>query len=214
MFKVREDMFIGFYRGWVWLTYIGAISAIFGIYNAIYGEVWIALICLLISGVCDSFDGKIAAKFKRTKEEKQYGTQIDSLCDVVSFLILPVMICYGMGLNSRIHIVIYIGFILCGLIRLAYFNVVSEKNGEKSKGTFYYRGLPVTSVAIVFPLVYLLRFFTTIDRFETIYISVMTFVAFLFILNFKLKNPSIAWKYVFLGFVVIMISVFVYLGVR
>lgn len=45
---------------------------------------------LLISGLCDAFDGMIArTKTDRTEQEKQYGIQIDSLSDLVALGVLP-----------------------------------------------------------------------------------------------------------------------------
>ena len=48
-----------------------------------------AYLSLLISGICDMFDGKVARKCKRNKKEKMFGIEIDSLADTVNFLLLP-----------------------------------------------------------------------------------------------------------------------------
>ena len=86
---------IGFYNPSVILTYISLISASFG-FSVLLGDgensVFAALIALMISGVCDMFDGAVAQKVKRNEEEKMFGIQIDSLCDLVAFGALPAMI--------------------------------------------------------------------------------------------------------------------------
>ena len=70
---------IGFYNYTVILTYVGMLSGFMGIVSAWSGNLKMALLCLIFAGVCDMFDGKIASTMKRTKQEKRFGVQIDSL---------------------------------------------------------------------------------------------------------------------------------------
>ncbi len=94
-------MFLGFYDYTVVLTYISLGISVFGITRALEGDFKVAIFCLALSGLCDMFDGKIArTKKNRTEDEKNFGIQIDSFCDVVCFGIFPVMICYCLGVNT------------------------------------------------------------------------------------------------------------------
>lgn len=149
---------IGFYNYTVILTYMGAAAAACGIFFAVSGFPFWGVICLLFAGLTDMFDGKIASTMKRTDSEKAFGIQIDSLCDLVSFCVLPVAIGYGMGLSGGFFYVSAMVYLLCGIIRLAYFNV-DEANRQKNEGgrrkTYY--GLPVTTAAIIFPLIFGLK---------------------------------------------------------
>ena len=79
-------MFIGKYNKPVWLTYLSLTSAVIGIFCSIKSKILIAFICLILSGVCDMYDGKVARSCKRTKMEKQYGVEIDSLSDIIAFV--------------------------------------------------------------------------------------------------------------------------------
>ena len=82
-------MFLGIYDYTVILTYISLGISVFGITRALEGDFKVAIFCLALSGLCDMFDGKIArTKKNRTDDEKNFGIQIDSLCDVVCFGIL------------------------------------------------------------------------------------------------------------------------------
>ena len=77
---------IGFYDYTVVVTYISLVSSILGMFCAIDGKLPLAVFCLAFSGLCDMFDGKIArTKKNRTDDEKSFGIQIDSLCDIVCF---------------------------------------------------------------------------------------------------------------------------------
>ena len=73
------------------------------------------------------FDGKIArTKKNRTEDEKRFGIQIDSLCDVVCFGVFPIVLCYELGMTHFYSIPILIFYGLAGVIRLGYFNVMEQ----------------------------------------------------------------------------------------
>ena len=79
---------LGYYNPSVILTYLSLIFASLGIARAMEGgseNIFVAVFLLLLSGACDMFDGAIAARCKRNEEEKLFGVQIDSLCDLVAF---------------------------------------------------------------------------------------------------------------------------------
>ena len=184
--------FIGFYDYTVILTYLSLVSAVTGITAASRGSLHAAVLCLLFSGICDAFDGMVArTKKNRTEDEKAFGIQLDSLCDVVSFGVFPAMICYFMGINGIVGMVILYAYCLCALIRLAFFNVLEGKRQKTEGGcNKTYRGLPVTSISMVFPLVYLLRFVLPEQIFLIVMQAVMAASAFLFVLDFSVKKPD------------------------
>lgn len=136
---------------------------------------------LVLSGVCDMFDGKIARMCKRTKEEKEFGIQLDSLADTFNFLAVPVIIMLSLNMHSAFDILAFMLLILCGVARLAYFNVHAELDGPVK----FYKGLPVTSTAIIYPLLGLLHGVIDEDLFIKIYLIATYLIAFLFVFNFK-----------------------------
>lgn len=148
---------LGYYDYTVILTYCGMLFAVCGIFRVMSGDFWSAAICLMAAGVCDMFDGTIAATKKRTESEKRFGIQIDSLSDLISFGVLPGIFVYMISEKNTGAGVAVGFFILCALIRLAYFNVLEEERQrtttEKRKS---YLGVPVTTVAILLPAVFLL----------------------------------------------------------
>lgn len=191
----QQKMLIGYYSKSVFITYLGVISGTIGMYFAFNHKITYALICLIISGICDAFDGKVARKCKRTNNEKSFGIQIDSLADMVSFIFLPVTIFYGLGYTAWYNVMIFALFTLGGVIRLGYFNVIADEHKEGP--VTYYSGLPVTASAIAFPLVYLCSNFLTTPEFKILYTLLMLFIALLYVLNFKLKKPDKKVIYIF-----------------
>ncbi len=192
---------IGFYNYTVILTYIGLASAVTGIYFAMDGKhIIVSVIALLISGLCDMFDGKIARTMERTDAEKKFGIQIDSLCDLICFGFLPGAIGYAVGMNKIYHYFILVFFTLAAVIRLAYFNVMEEERQKKTKEVRRtYEGLPVTSVALIMPLLYGFRKNIGSDYFAEVYAVVMLLVGIAFITRFKIKKPQMRTMLVFVG---------------
>lgn len=187
-------MFIGKYDKSVIITYVGTFSAMLGIYFILGSStpnLTGSIICLMLAGICDMFDGKIARMCKnRTEEDKQYGIQIDSLADIVAFIIYPIIILYGIyksfniGMCPYVVIPVLTVFTVCGISRLAYFNI----HTAAEKSIDYYSGLPVTSTAIIFPVIYLLRYILDTKLFVSIYLSTFVIISFLMIYNFKVKK--------------------------
>lgn len=198
---------IGFYNYSVIVTYLGVISSMIGISLACNGIFDGAILCLALAGACDTFDGKIARAMKnRTHEMEIFGVQIDSLCDMVCFGVTPAVICYQMGLKSVAGICCEIFFVLCGVIRLAYFNMLEELKHSKPASADekkYYHGLPITCITIIFPVVYMFR--TLLDGHFTILLAVMLlFVGFFYILDFRLKKPGNAVVAAIMAFVALV----------
>ena len=184
-------MFLGFYDYTVVLTYISLGISVFGITMALEGNFRMAIFCLALSGLCDMFDGKIArTKKNRTEAEKNFGIQIDSLCDVVCFGVFPAMICYCLGVNTPAGVAALIFYSIASVIRLAYFNVTEAKRQTQTEeNRKYYQGLPITSMAIILPFLYLMRRYYMIHFLIVIHIAVII-VGLLFILNIKVKKPQ------------------------
>lgn len=184
-------MFIINLKKSVLLTYLGVIFGVISMTLAFtkmaFAEVEYmrySLVLLILAGICDMFDGKVARMCKRTKEEKNFGIQIDSLADTVNFLVLPVVIMLSLGMTSVLDMCIYIVFILCGISRLALFNC----NADLDKPVPYYNGLPVTSTSVIYPLIGLFHGRISDSAFHYVCIFATLIVGLLFIT--KIKVPK------------------------
>ena len=194
-------MFIGKYDKSVIVTFLGTLSAMTGIYLILgYSEpkLTVAMICLIIAGICDMFDGKVARMCKnRTESDMEYGIQLDSLADMIAFVAFPIITLYGVSkyfdvaLQPVVAVLAVTLFTIGGISRLAYFNLTATK----SEPVKYYTGLPVTTTAMIFPLVYLLRYVIPSQIFVSIYLSIFFLVAFLFVFKFKIRKPKKSWWY-------------------
>jgi len=221
--KKTKFPFLGFYHYGVILTYLSVISAVIGIYFSVGGNKdpmpEIGIICLLISGICDSFDGAVARTRKnRSKEDKMFGERIDSLSDLIAFGVAPTAIGFGLEINRWFFLPVFFLYILCALIRLAYFDVTEEirmedPNCGKRK---FYEGLPVTCSAFIIPVFYLIA-----TMFEphslgltlTMLIGYLS-VAILFISKFKLSKLSNKGVFKLILLVSILLSILLFLNLK
>ena len=152
---------IGVYDYTVIATYLSLLFGLAGIYSASRGNLFAAILFLMLAGLLDAFDGRIARTQKnRTDTEKRFGIQIDSLNDLVCFGVLPAAIGTAMGCTAIWFLTTMAFFTLCALIRLAYFNVMEEERQEgTSEVRKFYLGVPVTSASFIVPAYYLLSLY-------------------------------------------------------
>ena len=187
---------LGYYNYTVVLTYLGMVMAFTGILTACDGNINGALICLMLAGVCDLFDGTIARTMKRKAEEKRFGIQIDSLSDLIGFGVLPGILLYRMVEKSLVGIIVSVVYVLCALIRLAYFNVMEEKRqDETQEARTCYQGLPVTVSSILIPASYYIQNMAGIRNGEGTLIT-MSIMAAAFLLPIKVQKPHFLGKIV------------------
>ena len=115
--------------------------------------------------------------------------QLDSLCDMVSFGVFPALLLYFRGVDSMIGVAILIFYVLCALIRLAFFNALETKRQMMEAGCAKeYRGLPVTTSAIIFPAFFLFGVFLPESVNIAVYHLLPSVTGFLFILDFRVPK--------------------------
>ena len=144
--------FIGCFNKSVILTYIGMIFSLTGTFNLLINKnLELSIVLFILAGICDLFDGAIARKCKRNEVQKNFGIQLDSLVDVVSFVGYPVILLYYMWkTSSPLFVLVSAFYMICGITRLAWFNV----NSDNFKDSF--QGLPVTYSSLIIPVFYVI----------------------------------------------------------
>lgn len=185
--------FLGVYDYTVILTYASLVSAVCGMMLSAAGQFTAAVLCLLASGICDAFDGVVArSKSNRTEEEKAFGIQLDSLCDTVSFGVFPAMLCFHLGVQGVLGWLILSAYCVCGVMRLACFNVLETRRQAVEDGTSrFFHGIPITSSALVIPLVFCFRDVIGVSAFPIVLQVVLALLAFFFILDFPVPKPDV-----------------------
>ena len=143
--------------------------------------------------------------------ECDYGIQIDSLSDLVAFGVLPACMGGALILDSpflqalteqyRDRWFFYLGAlilfailllnVLAAMIRLAWFNVTEEERQRTEGGVRkYYTGLPVTSAALIFPVVMLAQYLTVADI-SLVYIAVALLTGLAFVSQMQVPKPGL-----------------------
>jgi CDP-diacylglycerol---serine O-phosphatidyltransferase len=115
-------------------------------------HLWLAFVLLPVALVADFFDGYVARL--DTRRQSVLGADLDSLSDVISFGVAPAVLGFTLGLRGGWDMLCLTYFVVCGVSRLARFNVTSAALADAETGKVkYFEGTPIpTSVAIVFVL--------------------------------------------------------------
>ncbi|KAI5958428.1 CHO1 [Candida margitis] len=91
----------------------------------------------------DFFDGRVA---RLRNKSSLMGQELDSLADLVSFGVSPATIAFAIGFQSTIDVLLLTFWVLCGLTRLARFNIsVNNIPKDKTGKSQYFEGLPIPS---------------------------------------------------------------------
>ena len=110
---------------------------------------WTAFILLPLALVCDVLDGYVARLNKA--RQSVFGADLDSLADVISFGVAPAVLGFTLGLRGGWDMLILTYFVICGVSRLARFNVTAASLTDADTGKVrYFEGTPIpTSIIIV-----------------------------------------------------------------
>jgi len=113
-------------------------------------HIWFACGLIPAALVFDVLDGRIARWRQKSSE---LGRELDSLADVISFGVAPAAIAYGCGMQGLWDRIVLVFFVVCGVSRLARYNITAVKlsgGGDKVK---YFEGTPIpTSLLLVIVL--------------------------------------------------------------
>src|SRR5580765_2095638 len=110
---------------------------------------WLAFLLLPSALACDVLDGYVARL--NPKRQSVLGADLDSLADVISFGVAPAVLGFTLGLRGGWDMLILTYFVVCGVSRLARFNVTAEALADADTGKVkYFEGTPIpTSIVIV-----------------------------------------------------------------
>ncbi len=117
------------------LTATNLLCGFYSVMSSVQGRLGEASVAILAAAFFDGVDGKVA---RLTRSSSRFGTEFDSLCDVISFGVAPALLAFSWGLHGhRVGWLAAFLFVVCGALRLARFN--SQDGGANS----YFQGLPI-----------------------------------------------------------------------
>src|SRR5262245_7211482 len=186
----------------------------YSIISALKGHFDNAAIAIGIGAVLDGLDGRIA---RMTKTTSDFGLELDSLADVVTFGVAPAILAFSWGLGSFAgiqgdatkHVTQFgwfatFAFVLCGALRLARFNVQARKPAEAGSKRFFV-GLPIPAAAgAIAAVVHFFKDQIVLVSSALVWYFLVAFVAFLMISTvryysfkeFDMKKPRPRWTFV------------------
>ncbi len=132
------------------LTFLNLVCGFTSILLSIGGKHAEAVSVLLLAVVFDYFDGKTARIMQRKTD---FGREMDSLADLISFGLAPAIHGYMLLPFNLFTIIALVFFVTCGMVRLARYNVMHYDSG--------FMGMPITTNGILFPILYSVPFLHT-----------------------------------------------------
>ena len=125
------------------LTMANAVCGLVSIMFAISGQYAYAALSMIGALVFDFLDGKAA---RWLNQQNEFGKELDSLADTVSFGVAPAIFAFSL-IQTKLAIIAFAIFVFCGILRLARYNITSSS----VQG---FVGMPITLNGIIIPLIY------------------------------------------------------------
>ena len=171
------------------LTLGGVCLGISSIKFSIDGNFSLAVTLILCAAILDALDGRIARLIKGTSD---FGKELDSLTDFVSFGIAPAFLLYFWELNNygKLGWAITLIYSVCCVLRLARFNLTKIDNQQEWKDNFF-EGIPSPAggLLILTPLIYELSDLNLSINIKIITPYLTLFIALLLVS--KIPTPSL-----------------------
>lgn len=182
---------------------LGLMSAVIGIYFAIQGNFPAAIIGVLWAVLFDWFDGIIARKMKgRTKLQGDFGAQLDSMIDIVSFGILPAILLLSYGNYNIWFLPGAFVIVAASAIRLTYFNVYGLIDSHT------YKGFPLDNNVLILAFLFLFEGLFTHIVFSIIIYALMMLLSALNLSSIPTPKFGGKWVYILVVYVVVLTSIF------
>jgi phosphatidylserine synthase len=184
----------------------GLLCALLGVYFAILKNFPMAIIGMIWAVLFDWGDGIIARKIKgRTGMHREFGGQLDSLIDMVSFGICPAVFLLSYGNFSPWFLPGAFVIVAASAIRLSYFNVFGLIDDST------YMGLALDNNVIIFSFLFLFEGF-----FNSTVFSIIIYILLLAMAGFNLapvQTPKFAgkWFYILMAYTVILTIIYSYI---
>ncbi len=195
------------------LTLIGVCLGITSIKFAMDGNFGFAVLFIIVAAILDGLDGRVARMIKGTSD---FGKELDSLTDFVSFGIAPVFVIYFWELNQfgKVGWLLVLLFSVCCVLRLARFNLTKFDTNEEWKMNFF-QGIPSPAggCIILFPIMYDLSLFSNYYKIS----NLSPFIVFLSSVLLISSVPTFSFKkivvqrqttlFLLLGFALFFVSI-------
>lgn len=181
----------------------GLLSAVLGVYFAIRGVFPAVMIALLWAVVFDWSDGRVARRMKgRTRDQRAFGGQLDSLIDLVSFSIAPAVLLLSVGRFSPWFVPGAFLIVATGVIRLSYFNVFGLVDDST------YRGLALDNNVIILALLFVFEPVIGLTIFAIVLYAALMVLAALNVAPIETLKLGGRWYYAVVLYALVLSGVF------
>jgi len=126
-------------------AFAGTASILFMMSYLLTPEPWRVHLALGLLPVALGFDMADGFVARWRHQHSGFGQELDSLADIVSFGVAPIVVAYGLGMRGGWDALIFLFFVGCGISRLARFNVTAAELSDAKGKVQYFEGTPIPS---------------------------------------------------------------------
>ncbi|OJF94493.1 CDP-diacylglycerol--serine O-phosphatidyltransferase [Pararhizobium antarcticum] len=130
------------------ITVLAICAGLSGVRLAFEGRFELAVAMVLVAAFLDGIDGRVARLMKATSK---FGAQMDSLADIVNFGVAPALVLYAFVLDQARSLgwIAALIYVIAAGLRLARFNVMSEREVKTTWQSEYFVGVPAPAGAML-----------------------------------------------------------------
>ena len=165
------------------LTTANVLCGFYAIMWVLKGRLFPASVAILVAALLDALDGRVA---RLTKTTSEFGVQLDSLADVVSFGMAPALLSYSFALSGfgRLGWIAAFSYLICGVLRLARFNTRCKTIEPK-----YFLGLPIPAAGLAVATSVTLADGEAPGTFlRVLFLILIAAISYLMVSNFKYRS--------------------------
>ncbi|MGX7109420.1 CDP-alcohol phosphatidyltransferase family protein [Facklamia miroungae] len=189
------------------------VFSIVGLGFAYIGAVEYGLISMMIAAILNEYSVDISEQFDQTDAQLAFSTEFEVLADFLSFGMIPVGLLLTTTRGGILGIVTIAIYLTAVSIRLAHFNRPLEFQTYQMDDDLFYLGLPLISVAVIFPILYLLSYILAPSIFSVLVIIIMLGLAVGYVIAKPIPRLKKEWMTYLIFGVIFMILMYILLGI-
>ncbi|MGF3227012.1 hypothetical protein [Facklamia sp. P12932] len=195
------------------IVLVQIVFSIVGLGFAYIGAIEYGLISMMIGAILNEYSIDISEQFDQTDAQLAFSTELEVIADFLSFGLIPIGLLLTATQGGILGMITIAAYLTAVAIRLAHFNRPLEFQAYQIDEENFYLGLPLISVAIVLPILYLLSYLIPATVFSVLIMVVMIVLAAGYVIAKPIPRLKKEWMTYLIFGVIFLIVAYILLGI-